>query len=215
MRKRKSLDASDEIMLQRAYSLKNDKETQTFYKDWAATYDNTMVDGLGYRTPLKAAKLLARHLEDKQAFVLDVGTGTGLVGKELAELEFTNIDAMDYSAPMLEMARKRGIYSRLLEADLNEPLGLEDGSYDAIICVGTFTHGHVDARCLDELFRLLKSGGLFVTVIRKNYWQPAGFAKKAEEMIRGGVMRTISREEDSNYTDSSEAESWYIVWQKR
>ncbi len=214
MTKKKPLDASAEAMLKRAYSLTSDEETKTFYKDWAQTYDDTMVDGLGYLTPIKAVKLLAEYLPHKTARILDVGTGTGLVGKELAALGYTNIDGMDYSAPMLEMARKRGVYDQLFEADLNETLVLDDNSYHAIICVGTFTHGHVKSDCLDELFRILQPGGRFVTVIRKNYWQPAGFASKTEELIKAGIIRTLSSKEDSNYVDSDEAESWYIAWEK-
>ncbi len=214
MTKKKPLDASAEAMLKRAYSLTSDEETKTFYKDWAQTYDDTMVDGLGYLTPIKAVKLLAEYLPHKTARILDVGTGTGLVGKELAALGYTNIDGIDYSAPMLEMARKRGVYDQLFEADLNETLVLDDNSYHAIICVGTFTHGHVKSDCLDELFRILQPGGRFVTVIRKNYWQPAGFASKIEELIKAGIIRTLSSKEDSNYVDSDEAESWYIAWEK-
>ncbi len=214
MTNKKPLDASAEAMLKRAYSLTSDEETKDFYKDWAQTYDDTMVGGLGYLTPIKAAKLLSAHLPDKTAQILDVGTGTGLVGKELAALGYLNIDGMDYSAPMLKVARKRGVYSQLIEADLNKPLSHNDNTYDAITCVGTFTHGHVKSDCLDELFRILKPGGRFVTVIRKNYWQLAGFASKTEELTKAGTMRTLSSKENSNYVDSDEAESWYIVWEK-
>ncbi|MCF6322004.1 MAG: class I SAM-dependent methyltransferase [Rhizobiaceae bacterium] len=214
MTSKKPIDSAARAMLKRAYSLTSDEETKTFYKDWAATYDDTMVGGLGYLTPQKAAILLASYLENKSDKILDVGTGTGLAGKELAALGYTDIDGMDYSAPMLAMARQRGVYSQLIEADLNKPLSLGDNTYDAITCVGTFTHGHVKSDCLDELFRILKSGGRFVTVIRKNYWQPAGFAAKVDELTQAGIMRTLSSEEDSNYVESDEAESWYIVWEK-
>jgi predicted TPR repeat methyltransferase len=207
-------DASADEMLKRAHSLKDEAETKTLYRDWAATYDKTMLDGLGYLPPFKAAKLLTLNVADKQARILDVGTGTGLVGKELSTLGFNNIDGIDYSAEMLSVANNIGVYGELLEADLNKALAIESETYDAIICIGTFTHGHVGADCLDELFRVLKPGGKFITAIRKDYWEPAGFAEKSGKLEKGGNILVLVREEDSNYYDSDEPESWFIVWEK-
>ena len=102
----------------------------------------------------------------------------------------------------------------MFEADLNKPLDIEDGLYDALICIGTFTHGHVGAGCLDELFRILKPGGRFITAIRMNYWHPAGFGKKVGQLIEKGTIRTLIRKEDRNYKDSTQAESWFMVWEK-
>ena len=214
MSSNKSTDTSPENLLKRAHSLKSEAQTKALYSDWANTYDQTMIDGLGYESPQKVAKLLELNVPDKSAKILDVGTGTGLVGKELAALGFINIDGIDYSAPMLEIAAQCGAYNNLLEADLNEPIGIENAKYDALVCVGTFTHGHVGAECLDELFRIIKPGGQFVTAIRKTYWRPAGFAQKIEQLIADGIVKIVYREEDSNYVYSQEAESWFMVWQK-
>lgn len=205
---------SAKVLLDRAHALENEAETKALYRDWAKTYDRTMLEGLGYETPIKASKLLSLQLLDKSARILDVGTGTGLVGRELAKLGYKHIDGIDYSKEMLAEARQSGRYQQLIKADLTRPLLLASRSYAALICVGTFTHGHIDAQCLDELFRLLQPGGLFVTAIRKNYWQPAGFAKKIEQLTDAGVMKTLIRQEDGNYTDSTEAETWFLLWQK-
>ncbi len=210
----KQIDADAEALLKRAHSLENEAETKTLYRDWAKTYDKTMIDGLGYLSPEKGAELMGRCSLPKSARILDVGTGTGLVGKELSRLGFNNIDGIDYSAPMLAEAGETGFYNELVETDLNQQLAIDDATYDALICIGTFTHGHIGADCLDELFRILKPNGKFVTAIRKNYWHPAGFAKKVGQMIADGMLKTIISEENSNYVSSSEAESWFIVWEK-
>ena len=202
-------------LLDRAHALNSEAETRALYRDWAKTYDQTMLDGLGYESPAKASRLLNSQLHDKNAHILDVGTGTGLVGRALSALGYTHIDGIDYSAEMLAEARQTGVYQQLIQADLTRSLTLVDHRYAALICIGTFTHGHVDAQCLDELFRLLQPGGLFVTAIRKAYWQPAGFAAKVAQLTEAGVMETLVKREDSNYADSSEAESWFLVWRKR
>ncbi|KAG1702675.1 Methyltransferase-like protein 27 [Nymphon striatum] len=139
---------SSEELLARAYALSNDKETKALYRDWASTYDETMLDGLSYLTPSKTAELLADAVEDKTARILDVGSGTGLAGENLAELGFSNIDALDYSADMLgiaaaRMQNEKPIYQNCLKVDLNQLLEFESNTYDAIICTGLFTHAHV------------------------------------------------------------------------
>ena len=163
MTQKKTSNIVAKSLLERAHSLRSEEEVKALYNDWALTYDKTMLEGLGYLSPAKAARLLSLNVIDKSARILDVGTGTGLVGRELAGLGYLHIDGIDYSTPMLEVAEKTGAYQNLLDADLNKPLDIEEGIYDALICIGTFTHGHVGAGCLDELFRILKPGGHFVT----------------------------------------------------
>ena len=215
MTDKKPMNDSAKALLDQAHALKDEAQTRALYRDWAKTYDQTMLAGLGYESRAKASQLLNSQLQDKNARILDVGTGTGLVGCELAELGYTQIDGIDYSAEMLAEARQTGVYQQLIEADLTRPLPLADQHYTALICIGTFTHGHVDAQCLDELFRLLQPGGLFVTAIRKTYWQPAGFAAKVAQLTDAGIIETLVKQEDSNYADSSKAESWFLVWRKR
>lgn len=208
------LNESAESLLKRAHGLSSEEETKLLYQDWAQTYEETMIEGLGYLSPQKAAKLLSLNVIDSDAYILDVGTGTGLVGMELSRLAYTNIDGIDYSAPMLEIAREKGVYKDLIEADLNKRLAIDSEKYDALICIGTFTHGHVGANCLDELFRTMKVGGRFITIIRTDYWESAGFAAKISEYTQAGFVKTIIKEQGSNYTDSERTESWFIVWEK-
>ena len=153
-------DTSEEAsrLLQRAYSLKGNAEAQELYAAWAKTYDQTMLDELGYLTPKRTAQLLGQHVQTRSSKVLDVGSGTGLAGMELSQLSFMSIDGLDYSPEMLEVAKSRDIYDSLIKADLNLPLGIESVTYDALICTGTFTHAHVGAGCLPKLFRILKKG---------------------------------------------------------
>jgi len=214
MNDKKPTKNNAEALLERAHSLENESQTKRLYRDWAETYDETMIEGLGYLSPGKGAQLLHRLSPGLAVKILDVGTGTGLVGKELSGYGYSQIDGIDYSADMLKVARKTGCYQMLFEADLNQKLDLDDNLYDGLICIGTFTHGHVGANCLDELFRVLKPGGKFVTAIRKDYWHTAGFAGKIEQLIEDGKIEFVIRQEDSNYTTSAEPESWFMAWQK-
>ncbi|MEM7216298.1 MAG: methyltransferase domain-containing protein [Pseudomonadota bacterium] len=203
-----------DALLERAYSLQTESESKELYRDWAETYDATMLDNLGYLTPKKTAELLEPEVTDKAARILDVGSGTGLAGIELSRLGFTNLDALDYSSEMLAVADKRGIYANLLVIDLTGPVPIESAAYDAIICTGTFTHAHVGADCLDELFRVLKPGGLFACTVQKDVWLTAGFEETVSRLEGGQIIRTRYRELGTYYEDSNEPEGWFIIWER-
>jgi len=209
-----AVDPDADALLARAYAVKNDAEAHQLYTEWGETYDRTMLDGLGYRTPAHTADLLHRHLDTPGAMLLDVGSGTGLAGAALAKLGAYTMDALDYSAAMLEVARHRGVYRELIEADLNAPLALPDEAYDALICTGTFTHAHVGANCLGELFRILKPGGLFACTVHKDIWEPQGFAETTAAMADAGTLETVLFEPGEYYAESPEPEGWYILWRK-
>ena len=206
-------------LLQRAYALDNEADAQLLYEDWAQTYDQTMLEGLKYLTPQRTAALLAQSLEVRDEPVLDVGSGTGLAGQNLAEHGFTTIDALDFSPAMLEVAKRRtierrAVYRKVIQADLNGPLDLADNTYTALICTGTFTHAHVGAGCLDELFRVLKPGGLFACTIHKDVWDEAGFAQKAAQLKAQDRLAIRHMQIDIYFDTDTEPQCWFIVWEK-
>ncbi len=202
-------------LLARAYALDGAAQAIALYRDWAATYDATMLDGLGYLTPHRTAGLLADHCADHAAPLLDIGCGTGLAGQALAGLGFSVIDGLDFSAEMLAVAGQRNIYRALFEADLNAPLSMiSDNAYGALISTGTFTHAHVGANCLDELLRVLAPGGVFACTIHEQVWEPAGFAEKIAAWTASGQIEPLFAEPGTYYAASTEPEGFYFVWRK-
>ena len=61
---------------------------------------------------------------------------------------------------------------------MNKPIGVQDNYYDAVMCVGTFTFGHVKPQALDEFVRITKSGGLICFTINEGIYIDYGFDKK-------------------------------------
>lgn len=209
---------SSEALLARAYALSNDKEIKALYQDWATTYDETMLDGLSYLTPYKTAELLASMITDLSALILDVGSGTGLAGHNLAERGFKNIEALDYSIEMLDVAKTRQhdgnqVYSEIIQADLNQKLTLKPNAYDAIICTGLFTHAHVGASCLTELFRILKPRGFFAATVHKDVWQEGGFDEQVKKLTQDGILKTHLKELDIYFETDQEPQGFYILWE--
>ena len=212
----KSLITADddaEALVQRAYALSSAADSKALYRDWANTYDHSMVDDLGYLTPQLTAKLLAEHIDSRDAQVLDVGSGTGLAGVALHAAGFTQLHALDFSPEMLAVADRRGIYQTLIEADLTNTLTmLTDDQFDAMICTGTFTHSHVGAECLAELWRILVPGGILACTVHHAIWDSSGFARTIAKMESAGDLRTVYRKPGPYYASSDGDEGDYIVW---
>ena len=174
MAKDPSLDA--------AYALNGTDDVRDLYQAWADSYDTGFAAGQGYQLP----QLVAQAYVDAGGAgpVLDVGAGTGLVGQELARHGIGPIDAVDLSADMLRVARCKGIYRNLIEADINAPLPVDD-PYAGIVSAGTFTLGHVGPDGIITLLDWAAPGTLFVISVNARHYVSAGFA---------GVMAELSSE---------------------
>ena len=206
-----------ERLLARAYALRNDdpEETLKLYADWAETYDQTMIGGLAYRSPRRIAALAAVSEPRRDARVLDVGCGTGLLADCLRGEGFSRIDGLDYSAPMLAVAKREGRIDEAFLRDLNAPLAMEAGRYDMLASTGTFTHGHVGAGCLPALLALLVQGGRLICTVHRDVWDEGGFGAGLQALTDAGVAVMRSREADRLFDDDDEPTGWYLVVEKR
>jgi len=196
-----------------AYHLDDEASMVDFYRKWAADYDHQMLDELGYTSPTKIAQQLSQYLPDTQSTVFDIGCGTGLTCVFLAAKGYTNLDGIDLSPDMVRVASERGIYRELLVGDVNQALERDDESYDAVISSGTFTHGHVGPEPLDEIFRILKPGGILACTIHQDLWTSMGFEEKLATLTATGIASPVSCEMDSYYKDR-DPEGWFCVYRK-
>jgi predicted TPR repeat methyltransferase len=185
------VDERDAALLKRAYSLRDQRDGQELYAEWAETYDTTMVAGLGYVAPTFFADRFAAVVPWRDGLVLDVGCGTGLVGEALSMHGFVRLEGLDLSEAMLAQAARRGIYQRQTIADLTLPLELTDDSFDAVVCSGTFTSGHVTAECLDELVRVLRAGGILAASVHNAVWESGGFVQAFDRLQHAGRLELI------------------------
>jgi predicted TPR repeat methyltransferase len=207
------LDLDAQALLARAYALRSDEESRALYRDWARTYDQTMVDGLQYRSPTVVVDLLRPHLASSQSSVLDIGCGTGLAGRALAAHGFAVIDGLDLSPEMAQVAADSGAYRAFVMADLNAPLPVPDATFDAAMCCGTFTTGHVSAACLPEVLRILRPGAPFAFSVKLSEWDALGFGSTISTLQTRGALRVGSITPDRLYANSPEPDGMMcLVW---
>jgi len=208
----------DEQFLQDAYALGSEADKQDitdFYKRWAQEYNQRMEAGLGYLSPHTLAKRLRAHYKPTpDQCLVDIGCGTGLAAKALLALGFTNIDGIDLSPDMLLQASSGPIYRELIEADLTAILPLSDNTYDAAVCTGTFTHGHVDATALDEIVRILKPGGYFAFTVHRHVWEGAGFESTLARLRAGDALLEVERQAHPLFENGSD-DGWFCIYRKQ
>ncbi|MGD2171050.1 MAG: class I SAM-dependent methyltransferase [Gammaproteobacteria bacterium] len=196
-----------------AYHLEDEASMVEFYRKWAADYDHQMLDELGYESPAMLAAELRHHLPDTGAAIFDIGCGTGLTCLPLAQWGYQNLDGIDLSPDMVRVAGQRGIYRELLVGDVNQQLERDDASYDGVISTGTFTHGHVGPEPLEEIFRILKPGGVLACTVHRDLWDSMGFKTAFDALIEQGIATCLSQRLDRYYRDS-EPEGWFCIYRK-
>ena len=161
-----------------AYSVKTPEDSIKLYKKWAKTFDKDFALSSSYVSHTKISSFFKKYARKTDAPILDVGAGTGLVGKCLYNMGHKKIIGIDISPEMLEQAKLKGCYSSLMEADVTKKIPLKNNSIGAVVSAGTFTHGHVGPDAFDELLRITKPGGLFVLSINSKVFIKNGFQKK-------------------------------------
>ena len=176
---------------ERVLQADNPDELAAAYADWANRYDADLIGEMGYCAPLAAAEMLNLHLDSKSACILDAGCGTGLAGQELTRLGYQDLVGLDYSVDMLAQAKLKGVYQDLLHRDLTKPLDMDDNRFDAVICVGTFTLGHVGPDAISELVRITRIGGLICFTVRDEAWIRDSYEKTIEALQNSQAVEAL------------------------
>ncbi len=171
------------------------------YNQWAKDYEADLTE-YGYLSPGLVADALVDHV-GATATVIDYACGTGLAAVELARRGFTTIDGADFSQGMLELAAAksvdgRPVYRELLTIDLTADIPIEDGTYDALMCVGAMGGGHLAPEHLPELMRTIVSGGVAAFYMNGMAYEGDGFADRFAALETAGHWRIISQTR-SNY----------------
>ena len=189
------------------YKLKTTDEVMKYYDEWGDNdkYNKDMVNW-NYTGPKETAEIFNKYEKNKDTLIFDAGCGTGLVGIELKKYSFKNFHGADLSQTLLDTVPK-DLYQKLVKVDLNKPIEVEDNFYGGVLCVGTFTFGHVKPNALDEFIRITKPGCLICFTINEGIHEEYGFDKKSD------ILKDDKKWEEveffkSDYIASKDVNAW-------
>jgi SAM-dependent methyltransferase len=134
-------------------------DVRSGYGEWVTTYEQTVEDAMDihlleslHEVPWKTIRRAA-----------DLGCGTGRTGAWLRDRGIEAIDGVDLTPEMLDAARAREVYRRLVEADVSDT-GLQSGAYDLVVTCLVDEH-LADLRPLYvEARRIARPEGIYVLV---------------------------------------------------
>ena len=141
-----------------------------------------------------------------------------MVGEGLFKHGYKNVDGLDVSPEMLEVAREKAVYRNLfigyMATEGCHKLGIEANSYDAAISIGVFTIGHVKGKGFDDLVHAVKPGGLVCFTIRDCIADDPlyGYDEKMEELTKAKKWKLVFKVHEI-YHDVNKFRSWLYIYQ--
>ncbi|WP_186267280.1 tetratricopeptide repeat protein [Burkholderia gladioli] len=176
-----------------------DDYVRELFDGFAASFDEQLVKNLGYRAPQALIDVLAPVLAMKDEGkheregegepagldILDAGCGTGLCGP-LLRAHARELSGVDLSEGMLDQARRRGGYDRLVNAELTAFLQAHPQSWDLIVSADTLVYfGELEA-LLAAAHAALRPGGHFAFSVETLPGEAAGHALSPSGRYRHG-----------------------------
>ena len=158
-----------------------------YFDQFAAVFDQQLVDVLQYRVPEKLLRMIAATGRPLPR-ALDLGCGTGLAGPRLRGGR-SRLVGVDLAPRMLDKARDRGVYDKLVEAEMIDFLEGTPERFDLIFAADALIYlGELDG-FLRAAAEILEPGGLLafnIETTKKARWEllPSGrFAHDLDALL--------------------------------
>ena len=189
------------------YKLKTTEEEMRYYDEWGEKdkYNKDMVEW-NYTGPKETVDVIKKYSTNKDILIFDAGCGTGLVGLQLKKFGYKKFHGADLSQKLLDTVPKN-LYQKLMKVDLNQNINAKDNFYDLVMCVGTFTFGHVKPSALDEFVRITKKNGFICFTINEGIYKEYGFDKKIDKLKKENKWEELEFFK-SDYIASKDVNAW-------
>ncbi|RXJ68884.1 hypothetical protein CRV08_05450 [Halarcobacter ebronensis] len=137
---------------------------EDLFDRYAGHFEEHLVSSLKYQVPFIIKEKLELLNLSNESKVLDLGCGTGLLGKTIIK-QFSNIVGVDISTNMIEETRKKDIYSKLYIKDISDFLSQNTEKFDLIIAADVFIYiGNIET-IFNYVEKSISSDGYFIFTV--------------------------------------------------
>ena len=130
------------------------------FDTYARSFEQHLVEKLDYQVPEILCRAVMATGPDSGLEVIDLGSGTGLVGKCFRGLA-AHLTGIDISPGMIRKAERLQVYDRLVLGDVQVYLAARQEPCDLILAADVFIYIGDLAAVFQNVARLLRPGGLF------------------------------------------------------
>jgi len=124
---------------------------KNLFDDYAERFDDSLIKQLEYKLPFLVKELILKLDPTRKTFekVIDLGSGTGLTGKELRDIT-DNLTGIDISSNMVAKTRELDVYNHLIVGDIVDILSSSNEKYDLFIALDVLVY-------IGELTKIFKT----------------------------------------------------------
>jgi predicted TPR repeat methyltransferase len=131
------------------------------FNNYALYYDQHVKGQLHYSLPQHIARLIHKLHLLQVSHTIDLGCGTGLAGVVLREIS-QQLTGVDIAAKMLEQAKEKGIYDKLIETELQTFLKEDTHYYELAVAADVLPYiGDLES-LFASLAKRLSPNGYFI-----------------------------------------------------
>lgn len=202
---------SAQVAAMEAFNKFDKAKTQEHYDKVSTNYEAIYLRA-GYPDPEKCADYVDLYTQTQDlgkgdVEILDLGCGTGLVGKHLADRGFSNVTGIDVSEKMLEQAAEKNAYKQLEQLELGQEEFLDTfphehrKKYDFVTAAGLVVNNYLDEKIFEQMLLSLRNGGIMVFSARFSYLGQYWYVDKLEELEKLGRVKALDSEEFFKYAN--------------
>jgi predicted TPR repeat methyltransferase len=159
----------------------------------ADRFDEILVGALKYQAPDLLLEMIERLVSSRNLDILDLGCGTGLVGSRARSLAGT-LTGVDLSSRMIELARKREVYDKLVCGGLIEFLRTQIGNFDLAVAADVFIYIGDLSAVFAGVRGALRPGGFFAFSVEASEQQDYVLGSNLRYAQSTGYLRRLAND---------------------